>query len=335
MPKLALLVVLAAAWPAAAPRASTSVVVFPALGRPDLVTITGRVTHGDPERAAPPAARNARRLLTKSKEHVDATVTFAGQARRVKTGEDGLFEASFPAPAGAPFAPGLHPVRAECRGASGAAQVHVVPDGAPFLVVSDLDDTLAVTNVQSARGLVSSGLLSDERTQPAVDGMAAFFRCLRDGSDPAPAFAIVSGSPLEYGPRVEAFLARAGFPFAALALRHLGARTLKGYKEPAIRALLSRFPQRVVLVGDSGERDPEVYATIRREHPERVAAIFIHDVGRSADPGRFEGMVLFATGADAARAAAARGLLQAACADAAFPRPQAPLDPAPRGSSGE
>ncbi len=311
------------AWPAV-PRAATSVVVFPALGRPTLVTVSGRVIHGAPEKPAAPLERNARRLFTKSREHVDVSVVFAGQTRRVTTGDDGLFEASFPSAAEAPFAPGVHPVRAESHGATGVGQVEVVSDAAPFLVISDLDDTLAVSNVQSTRGLLGSALLLDERTQAAVAGMAAFFRCLREGSDPPPGFAVVSGSPLEYGPRVEAFLAKAEFPFAALVLRHLGPRTMKGYKEPAIRALLSRFPQRVVLVGDSGERDPEVYALIRREFPDRVAAIFIHDVGRSANAARFEGMVLFATAADAARAAAARGLLTAECADRAFPKAQPP-----------
>jgi phosphatidate phosphatase APP1 len=89
---------------------------------------------------------------------------------------------------------------------------------------------------------------------------------------------------------------------------------MKGYKEPVLRALLSTFPQRVVLVGDSGERDPEIYALMRREFPDRVAAIFIRDVGRSSDASRFEGMVLFATAADAARVAADRGLLPRECA---------------------
>jgi phosphatidate phosphatase APP1 len=316
-PPLLLPLLAALASPAAA-RAETSVAVFPALGRPTLVTVTGRVTHGTPERAAAPLARNARRLLTKSKEGVAVSVTFAGATRRVTTGDDGLFEATFPAQASAPFAPGLHAIRAEVETASASGRVQVVSDAAPFIVVSDLDDTLAVSNVQSPRRLARAALLEDERTQPAVEGMAALFRCLAEASD-APGFAIVSGSPLEYGPRVEGFLAARGFPFAALALRHLGAGTMSGYKEPAIRALLSRFPHRVVLVGDSGERDPEVYAAIRREFPDRVAAILIHDVGRSADPARFEGMVLFATAAEAARAAAEKALLPAACAERAFP----------------
>src|SRR5690242_12748359 len=95
-----LLAGLAAAGPALA--AESTVFLYPALGRPTLVTVTGRVVHGTPEAAAAPLQRNAARLFATSWEGADVAVTFAGQTRLVVTGEDGLFEASFPAPAAAP-----------------------------------------------------------------------------------------------------------------------------------------------------------------------------------------------------------------------------------------
>ena len=39
-----------------------------------------------------------------------------------------------------------------------------------------------------------------------------------------------------------------------------------------------------VLIGDSGQRDPEIYAQVVREHPGRVLAIYIRNV--SHDPAR-------------------------------------------------
>jgi hypothetical protein len=148
--------------------------------------------------------------------------------------------------------------------------------------------------------------------------MAAFLRCALEGTRPAAGAVVVSGSPVELAPRIQRFLALNGFPFAALSLRHLGPRTLSGYKEPALRALLSGFPQAVVLVGDSGERDPEIYAALRAEFPGRVAAIFIRDAGGPADPGRFEGMFLFREPEAAAREAAAIGLADLPCVERAF-----------------
>ena len=46
--------------------------------------------------------------------------------------------------------------------------------------------------------------------------------------------------------------------------------------------LYSNLP--FVLVGDSGQHDPEVYADVVREHPGRVRAVYIRNVSRR--PGR-------------------------------------------------
>lgn len=325
--------------PASAPRPaapaaagpSGSIVLFPAIGRPTQVVVAGRALATSPEDhpAATAVERNLRRLAAKSAEGRPVTVAFQGQVRRVLSGDDGFFEAAFAAPLEHPFAPGLLPVRAEAAGVAADGQVQVISDAAPFLLVTDLDDTLAVTQVASKRGLARAALLADAATQPAVPGMAAFLRCVLEGTRPAAGAVVVSGSPVSLAPRIQAFLARNGFPFAALRLRHLGPRTLSGYKEPALRALLSGFPQAVVLVGDSGERDPEIYAALRAEFPGRVAAVFIRDAGRAEDPRRFEGMTLFQAPEAAAREAARRGVADLACVEREF-APPAPPAPAGR-----
>jgi phosphatidate phosphatase APP1 len=53
---------------------------------------------------------------------------------------------------------------------------------------------------------------------------------------------------------------------------------------------LGLFPERrFVLVGDSGEKDPEVYSKLAARFPERVVAILIREVsGRDLDTSRFE-----------------------------------------------
>jgi phosphatidate phosphatase APP1 len=51
------------------------------------------------------------------------------------------------------------------------------------------------------------------------------------------------------------------------------------FKLKVIGDLFQRYPQRrFVLVGDSGERDPEVYGRLTREFPAQVVHIFIRDV---------------------------------------------------------
>jgi phosphatidate phosphatase APP1 len=313
------------ALPAAA-RAGGSIVLFPALARPTQVVVTGRVLGASPEghRDASALERNARRLAAPDREDVAVEVTFAGEVRRVRSGEDGFFEAAFAAPAQRPFPTGWQPVRAAGGDAEAAGRVQVVDDAAPFLLVTDFDDTIAVTNVASVRRTLEATLLGESTTQPAVAGMAPLYRCLLAGGAGG---VVISGSPVELGPRIEGFLSHNGFPPLALTLRRLGPATLSGYKEPALRALLSRFPQPVVLVGDSGERDPEIYAALRAEFPGRVLAVFIREAGGARTAGRFDGMVRFDDAAAAAREAAAEGLADPACVDRAFPPP--PPSPAP------
>ncbi|MBI3191475.1 MAG: DUF2183 domain-containing protein, partial [Pedosphaera parvula] len=36
-----------------------------------------------------------------------------------------------------------------------------------------------------------------------------------------------------------------------------------------------------VLVGDAGERDPEIYGQLARNHPDQIVRIFIREAGES------------------------------------------------------
>ncbi|MGQ0508685.1 MAG: phosphatidate phosphatase App1 family protein [Myxococcaceae bacterium] len=237
----------------------------------------------------------------------------------MRSGEDGEFQAMFNAPDKSPYLIGSALAEAHVAGASAQAQVQIVADDAPFLLISDFDDTVAISNVLQVRKVLRTALLQDETTQSAVEGMAPLYHCLLSEKSAVPAMAVVSGSPVQFAPRMAAFLRRNGFPFSGLYLRKWAPSTLSNYKQPVIRKLLKLLPHPVVLVGDSGEHDPEVYAQIRREHPDRVKRIYIRDAGKSADKARFEGMVLFKTADQAARDAVAQGLMSEACLTKTFP----------------
>ena len=48
------------------------------------------------------------------------------------------------------------------------------------------------------------------------------------------------------------------------------------HKLTLIRALLTDNPAlQVVLIGDTGQLDPEIYATIAQEAPDRVRAVYV------------------------------------------------------------
>lgn len=293
--------------------AQPAVLFQPTVGTPTRVTLSGRVLKSAPSRSSSVVGQNVRRLTSSNWEGALVEVAFGGQSTTVTSGHDGDFQATLEAPAAAPFEVGLSAASAHVRGATASALVDVLAPAAPFVVVSDFDDTVAVTNVVDPRGLLTAALGQDELTQPVVPGMAGFYQCLRSGHAARPAFMLVSGSPLQYLDRVRAFLLRHGFPPFGIALRNLGPASLRDYKQPVIRALLKALPNPVVLVGDSGEHDPEVYRQIRDEFPGRVAAIYIRNAGRAETPKRFAGMLLFDEPAQALADAVSRGLAQADC----------------------
>jgi phosphatidate phosphatase APP1 len=289
------------------------VLLFPAIGTTSQVTLSGRVLKSGPSGGSSTVSKNLRRLTTSNWEGASVEVRFAEQQASVTSGHDGNFEATFSA-GKTPFPPGLTTAEAFVKGAEpGRATVDVMAPDAPFFVISDFDDTVAVTNVLDKPKFVKTVFGQDELTQPVVEGMAPFYRCLRD--QPArPVFALVSGSPVQYTARVTRFLQKHDFPVFGQYLRDLGPSTLSDYKQPVIRALLKSVPGPVVLIGDSGEKDPEVYAQIRAEFPDRVKAIFIRDAGRADDASRFPQMTVFSHPRDAVEVAVGQGLISKACA---------------------
>lgn len=311
-------IVIVSLWSAAA-WAGPLVLLFPAVGAPGGVTLSGRVLKSAPTGGSSTASRNLRWLTSSNWEGAPVEVRFAGRSATTTSGHDGNFEVALSPGDGQRFPPGLSSAEAHVDGAEvGRATVDILAADAPFFVVSDFDDTLAVTNVASG-GAIKESLFKDASTQGVVDGMAGFYGCLREGKPARPVFALVSGSPVQYVARITQFLLRHDFPTFGLYLRDFGPKTLSGYKPPAIRKLLAALPQPVVLVGDSGEKDPEVYAEIRAEFPDRVKAIYIREAGGPQDAKRFDGMLHFTHPREAAWDAVAKGLADAACVRAAFP----------------
>ncbi len=82
----------------------------------------------------------------------------------------------------------------------------------------------------------------------------------------------------------------AGFPKGLFYLKHFRMKDKQffnlfsdpiAYKVDAITDILKRYPKKTfVLVGDSGERDPEVYGEIVKTFPNRVLAVYIRDVSK-------------------------------------------------------
>ena len=92
----------------------------------------------------------------------------------------------------------------------------------------------------------------------------------------------VSSSPWNIYDLLEDFLDVHGVPAGPLFLKDWSLTVLgkhRAHKLGVIRMLLRTYPELpFVLIGDSGERDPEIYHQAVREHPGRIRAIYIRDV---------------------------------------------------------
>lgn len=147
-------------------------------------------------------------------------------------------------------------------------------------VISDIDDTIKVTGAYDRKLTLKRTFLQSFR---AVPGMARVYRAWR--SEGA-AFHYVSASPWHLFSPLSSFMRRSAFPKGSLHLRNFRVKSSsrwnllkssKDYKLKAIEELLGRYPKRVfVLVGDTGESDPEIYSELAHKHPAQIRRIFLH-----------------------------------------------------------
>jgi hypothetical protein len=160
-------------------------------------------------------------------------------------------------------------------------------------VISDIDDTIKETAVHERRTMLVNTFL---REFMPIAGVGDVFRRWRQQGA---AFHYVSSSPWQlYEPLAKYFdevaLPTGTFHLRAFRLRDhmlrrifLGRRPAKG---AVMRNILQRFPLRqFVLVGDSGEYDPEIYGSLARRFPSQVSSILIRRVpGQQIAPFRWQ-----------------------------------------------
>ena len=166
-------------------------------------------------------------------------------------------------------------------------------------VISDIDDTVKVTQVRDQHEML---LNTFARAMKPVPGMAQHYRDL--ARDLQTRFHYLSSSPIQLLTALADFLRDAGFPAGSMHLRESttwstlipGNGESRAHKLAAIGRLMEDFPERrFLLVGDSGELDPEIYGEVARTRPERVEGVVILDVtaeGRDAPrySSAFEGV---------------------------------------------
>jgi len=149
-------------------------------------------------------------------------------------------------------------------------------------VISDIDDTIKESAVGNRRELLLNTFLRDFRT---VDGMVDVYRGWHEaGAD----FHYISSSPWQLFQPLHQMQRQFGLPPGTMHLRNFRLRDQlfkkllvlrRRGKATEIKRLVRNLPLRkFILVGDSSEKDPEIYRKICRAHPDQIIGVFIRNV---------------------------------------------------------
>jgi phosphatidate phosphatase APP1 len=282
---------------------------FAGFGTGDWALLGGRVLVGPPDdRAAPARTSSARAsrwavlranllpFLSVEVPEAQVRVTLDGRQVMVRADREGYLRVLIE---DVDLLPGRHQVTltpVQPAGEAAFGTVHVPDPAAELAVVSDVDDTIVDSGI--AHGLartVSTMLLQDQSTRVPLTGAAELYRALAQG---APGtierpFFYLSTSPWNLAGFLQSFLARHRFPEGPLVLTDWGpgADSLlrvssRAHKLSTLRQLARALPHsRFVLIGDSGQQDPAIYADFCAEHPGRVAAVYIRRAGAGGPAG--------------------------------------------------
>ena len=242
-----------------------------------------------------------RRFATDEVPFARIRASFSGVEKEIVADDEGYFYLELPTAEVINNSEIVYEIELELispRPKSGAAVQTVgkilnAPPTAKFGIISDLDDTVISTEVTSKVKMLINTALRNEYTRSPFKGVAAFYKALQKGvggGENNPIF-YVSSSPWNLYPLLSEFLRINRIPLGALFLKDFGNRTIfdsgnhAGHKIENIERILNVYPHLpFVLIGDSGEKDPEIYAEIVKKYPNRISVIYIRNV--NLDPSR-------------------------------------------------
>lgn len=210
------------------------------------------------------------------------------------------------------------------HGTSAIAHVVVPSPAAELAVISDIDDTIVRTGMTSLLTMVRS-VISNAVARLPFEGVAGLYRALHRDRNP---IFYVSSSPWNLYELLHDFMEINAIPHGPMFLQDWGIdeQTLllashEQHKLAQIQTIVDYYPElRFVLIGDSGQHDPEIYLRVIQAHPGRILAAFIRDVttdvrdeavGRISEEARTAGveMIYVRDSAEALEHARRLGLL--------------------------
>ena len=285
------------------------VVPYRGFGTPSEIFVSGRVLANHPPRPATASDAWWRNLVStlghlESDEVAGARlrISIAHAERQAFTDEEGFYRAWLSTGRALPDSGLWHvvdvqviePLHPDVNGVVTSGLALVPPPTARFGVISDLDDTVIRTDATRLLTMLRRTFLENARTRLPFAGVAEFYTGLHqgdDGTEMNPVF-YVSSSPWNLYPILTEFLEFQSIPLGPLMLRDWGISD-RGvlplghgeHKLGAIRQIMDTYPALpFILIGDSGQEDPEIYRDVVHHYRGRILGVYIRNV--TTDPAR-------------------------------------------------
>ncbi len=230
---------------------------------------------------------------------VKLRATFMGETKIVETDERGFFEVTFTPQHLIDTQGAWQPVALELleevvpnqEDVKATGQVMLLSHQSEFGVISDVDDTILISKATNALKKIRLMLFKNAHSRLPFEGVAAFYKALQHGiSDKYNPIFYVSSSEWNLYDLLVDFCSVRGIPKGPFLLQTLEEDWYKfwksgggnhSHKVDKIRHILTTYHElRFILIGDSGQKDAEIYSKIVHEYPERILAIYIRDVSK-------------------------------------------------------
>mgnify|MGYP001061999395 CR=1 FL=1 len=281
---------------------SISIMPFWSYGTPDTLYLQGRVLKDEgialQEENAPlweNILNMYRRFETDELPGVEVRLSVGEQQHLVTTDQKGFFKTELQLDQHLGSDRLWHPVQVELssdkyshRFETTIGEVIVVSEQAEFGIISDIDDTIVHTAANQLFKMIYLAYLGNERTRRPFAGVSQFYEGLQQGASGEAGNPIfyVSSSAWNMYDLFAKFMNLNQIPQGPILLRgiELSLSNLlsfdhESHKLEHIRPILERFPDlNFVLIGDTGQKDAEIYHRVAQEYPGRILAIYLRDV---------------------------------------------------------
>ncbi|KAF8813021.1 hypothetical protein BYT27DRAFT_7181978 [Phlegmacium glaucopus] len=154
----------------------------------------------------------------------------------------------------------------------------------PIRVISDIDDTIKLSNILSGARTVFHNVFVKELRDSVIPGMGEWYRLMWSRGI---RFHYVSNGPFELLPILNEFFQISQLPPGSIRLKSYAGRSLfngllsapAARKRAGVVDILDSFPDsQFFLIGDTGEQDLELYADLARERPRMILGVLVRDV---------------------------------------------------------